>query len=129
MVKCECNGSWQYVLHYCYCVVHSMINFLVINCGNCNVVTVCSVSLVVCGVLCAVFCSSVVCYFCNLYHVMVICVVCLIVVPLPPGKTLFAVKIIIICTRLHSVTPQKTVIFITIDVRTERLIIVVEILL
>jgi hypothetical protein len=50
---------------------------------------VCSVSFIVCVVLCAVFCLSVVCYF----VMCVICVLCLIVVPLPPGKNPSAVKI------------------------------------
>jgi hypothetical protein len=48
----------------------------------------CGVSFIVCVVLCAVFCLSVV-----LFCVMcVICVLCLIVVSLPPGKNPFAVK-------------------------------------
>jgi hypothetical protein len=45
--------------------------------------SLCVVCPVVCVVLCAVFRLSVVCYF----------VLCLIVVPLPPGKHPFAVKI------------------------------------
>jgi hypothetical protein len=40
------------------------------------------VSFSVCVALCAVFCSSVVCYFSD----MCICVLCLIVVPVPPGR-------------------------------------------
>jgi hypothetical protein len=59
------------------------------NCICCScicIVIVCSVSLIVCVVLCAVFCLRVICYF-------VRCVLCLIVVPLPPDKTPFAVKI------------------------------------
>jgi hypothetical protein len=43
----------------------------------------------VCVVLCAVFLSNFV-LFCVMY---VICVLCLIVVPLSPGKNPFAVKI------------------------------------
>jgi hypothetical protein len=43
----------------------------------------CSVFVIVCVVLCTVFCLSMVC---------VICVLCLIVVSLPPGKNPFAVK-------------------------------------
>jgi hypothetical protein len=43
----------------------------------------CSVSFIVCVVLCAVFRLSVVLF----------CVMCLIVVPLPPGQNPFAVKI------------------------------------
>jgi hypothetical protein len=42
-----------------------------------------SVSFIVCVVLCAVFCLSVVCY----------CMLCLTVEPLPPGKQPFAVEI------------------------------------
>jgi hypothetical protein len=47
------------------------------------------VSFIVCVVLCAVLCLSVVCYFVW----CVTCELCLIVVPLPPGKNPFAVKI------------------------------------
>jgi hypothetical protein len=47
---------------------------------------VCCVSFIVCVVLCDVFCLRVVCYFVG-------CVLCLIVVPLPPGKNPFAVKV------------------------------------
>jgi hypothetical protein len=54
----------------------------------CIVYIMCSVSLIVCVVLCAKFYLSAVCYF-----VCVIYVLCLIVVPLPPGKNQFAVKI------------------------------------
>jgi hypothetical protein len=25
---CECNSSWQYVLHYCYWLVYNILNFL-----------------------------------------------------------------------------------------------------
>jgi hypothetical protein len=49
----------------------------------------CSVSFIVCVVLCAVF-RLIVVLFCV---VCVICVLCLIVVALPPGKTPFADKI------------------------------------
>jgi hypothetical protein len=52
----------------------------------------CSVSFIVCVVLCAVFCLSVVCYF--VWCVLFVC--CLIVVQLPPGRNPFSVKIIII---------------------------------
>jgi hypothetical protein len=52
---------------------------------------VCSVSFIVCVVLCAVFRLSVVYYSVR----CVICVFCLIVVPLSPGKNPFAVKEII----------------------------------
>jgi hypothetical protein len=45
--------------------------------------------LCVCVVLCAVFYLSVMCYF--VWYVY-FCVLCLIVVPLPPGKTPFTVK-------------------------------------
>jgi hypothetical protein len=49
----------------------------------------CSVSFIVCVVLCAVFCLIVV-----LFCVMcVICLLCLIVLLLPPDKIPFAVKI------------------------------------
>jgi hypothetical protein len=30
MVKCECNRSWKYVFHYCYCSVYGMLNILII---------------------------------------------------------------------------------------------------
>jgi hypothetical protein len=50
---------------------------------------VCNVPFIVCGVLCAVFCASVV-LFCV---ICVICALCLIVVLLPLGKIPFAVKI------------------------------------
>jgi hypothetical protein len=45
-------------------------------------------------VLCAVF-RLIIVLFCVVY---VICVLCLIVVPLPPGKNPFAVKMMIIIT-------------------------------
>jgi hypothetical protein len=49
---------------------------------------VCSVPFIVCLVLCAVFCLSVVCYFVR----CVLFVLCLIVLSLPPGKNTFAIK-------------------------------------
>jgi hypothetical protein len=49
----------------------------------------CSVSFIVCVVLCAVF-RLIVMLFCVM---CVICLLCLIVLPLPPGKNPFAVKI------------------------------------
>jgi uncharacterized protein YqhQ len=49
---------------------------------------VCSVSFIVSVVLCAVFCLSVVCYF--VLSVLFVC--CLIIVPLPPGKTYLQFK-------------------------------------
>jgi hypothetical protein len=62
-------------------------------CCSCNciciVFIICSVLFIACVVLSAVFCLSVVCYF--VWHVLVVC--CVIVVPLPPGKNPFAVKI------------------------------------
>jgi hypothetical protein len=58
--------------------------FEVHNVGNrYSPCVVCSVSFIVRVVLCAVFCLSVVCYF----------VWCVIVVPLPPSKNPFAIKI------------------------------------
>jgi hypothetical protein len=48
----------------------------------------CSVSFIVCVVLCAVFCFECGVLFCVM---CVICVLRLIVVPLPPGKNPFAV--------------------------------------
>jgi hypothetical protein len=60
------------------------------NCScNCIVFIVCSVSFIVCVVLCVVFCLRVVCYFVW----CVICVLCLIVVALPPGKNPFTAKV------------------------------------
>jgi hypothetical protein len=62
-------------------------------CDSCNciciVFIVCSVPFNACVVLCAVFCLSVMCYFVW----CVICVLCLIVVSLPPAKSPFAVKL------------------------------------
>jgi hypothetical protein len=55
----------------------------------CVVFIVCNVSFIVCIALSAVFCLSVVCYFCE----MCIFVLCLTVVPLPPGKNPFAVQL------------------------------------
>jgi heme/copper-type cytochrome/quinol oxidase subunit 1 len=52
------------------------------------VFVVCSVSFIVCVVLCAVF-HLIVVLFCVM---CVICVLCLTVVPLLPGKNPFAVK-------------------------------------
>jgi type IV secretory pathway component VirB8 len=46
-------------------------------------------SFIVCVALCAVFCLNVVFVLCD----MCICVLCLIVVPLPPGKNPFVVQI------------------------------------
>jgi hypothetical protein len=69
MVKYERISSWHYVFHYCYCLVYNMLIFININLYNCScnfiyiVFIVCSVSLFVYVVLCAVFCLSVVCYF------------------------------------------------------------------
>jgi hypothetical protein len=63
------------------------INNNLCNCScNCIYIVffVCSVSFIVCVVLCAVFYFIVMC---------VICVFCLIIVPLPQGKIPFAVKI------------------------------------
>jgi hypothetical protein len=96
MVKCECISSWHYVFHYCYCSVYSIFIFIIINLFNCIYNCICcscncsrilfivyGVSFIVCVVLWLYFCLSVVCYFvwCVLF------VLCLIVVPLPPGKT------------------------------------------
>jgi hypothetical protein len=49
----------------------------------------CSVPFIVCVVLCAVF-RLIVVLFCVMF---VICLLCLIVLPLPPGKIPFAFKI------------------------------------
>jgi hypothetical protein len=27
MVKCKWNHSWQYIIHYCYCLLYSMLSF------------------------------------------------------------------------------------------------------
>jgi hypothetical protein len=54
------------------------------------------VSFIVSVILCAVFCLSAVSYFvcCVLFECGVLfCVLCLTVVPLPPGANPFAVKI------------------------------------
>jgi hypothetical protein len=48
------------------------------------------VSFIVCVVMCAGFCLSVVCYFVGYVYS---CVLCLIVVPLPEGKNPFAVQL------------------------------------
>jgi hypothetical protein len=53
----------------------------------------CNVSFIVCVSLCVVFCLSVLCYF--VWYVY-FCVLCFIVVPLPPGKNQFPVQLIII---------------------------------
>jgi hypothetical protein len=47
---------------------------------------VCNVSFIVCVAFCAVFCLSMMCDMC-------ICVLCLIVIPLPNDENLFAVQI------------------------------------
>jgi hypothetical protein len=74
-------------LNYCSC------NCICCSC-NCNciciVFIVCSVSFIVCVVLCAVVMFERGVLFCVM---CVICVLCLIVVPLSPGKSPFAVKI------------------------------------
>jgi hypothetical protein len=56
----------------------------------CVVFTVCSVSFIVCVVLCAVFCLFVCCV---ILVTRVICMLCLIVVPLPLGEDPFEVQI------------------------------------
>jgi hypothetical protein len=66
-----------------------LINTTLCNCsGDCCVFILCRV-FIVCVVLCAVFRLIVV-----LFYVMcVVCVLCLNVVPLPPGENPLAVKI------------------------------------
>jgi hypothetical protein len=72
---------WHYLFHYCYCLVYSMVIFININLFNCSsncvciVFIVCSVPFIVCVVLCAVFCLSVVCYF--VWCVLFVCCVLL----------------------------------------------------
>jgi hypothetical protein len=62
-------------------------NFIICSCNCiCIVFIVCNLSFIVCVVLYDVFCWKVVSY-------SVGSVLCLIVVPLPPGKTPFAVKV------------------------------------
>jgi hypothetical protein len=74
----------RHVLSYLIVVI---IIFVVVVNRICIVFILCSVSFIVCVVLCAMFCLSAV-----LFCVMcVICVFCLIVVSLPPGKNPFAV--------------------------------------
>jgi hypothetical protein len=51
---------------------------------------VCNVSFIVCVALCAVFRLSVVCYFVQYVY---FCVLCLIAVPLSPGKNPFAIQL------------------------------------
>jgi hypothetical protein len=88
----------HHVFHYWCCLVYSMIIFININLYNCScnciccsctcifiVFIVCSMSFVVCVVLCE--CGVLFCVMC------VIWVLCLIVVPFPPGKNPFAFKI------------------------------------
>jgi hypothetical protein len=70
-----------------------MASLSFINANLYNVVVIvfilCSVSFIVCVVLCSVF-RLIVVLFCV---ICVICVLCLIVVTLPPGKKPSAVKI------------------------------------
>jgi hypothetical protein len=66
MVKCECNSSHHYVFHYLYCLVYSMLNFLLIVIfinHICIIFIVCSVTVIVCGAVYVVFRLGVVIYF------------------------------------------------------------------
>jgi hypothetical protein len=56
-MKCEYISSWHYVFHYRYCLVYNIPTFINIHWFNCicTVFIVCSVSFIVCVVLCAVF--------------------------------------------------------------------------
>jgi hypothetical protein len=56
----------------------------------CFVFIVCNVHFIVCVDLCAVFCLRMVCYFVRCVY---FCLLCLIVVPLPPGRNPFAVQL------------------------------------
>jgi hypothetical protein len=92
MVIRECNVSWHYAFHYCYCLVYRMLNFSLIiiftNWIRFEFI-VCSVSLIVWVVLWGVFCLSEVSYF--VWYVFFM--FCLIVVPLPLGKPSFAIQL------------------------------------
>jgi hypothetical protein len=59
------------LFHYCYCLVHNILIFLILIYFIVVVIVfvvivivfiVCNMSFIVCVVLCAVFCLSVLCY-------------------------------------------------------------------
>jgi hypothetical protein len=92
-LTCEAQQKLSYyVFHYCYRLVYHMLIFLILLIYIIVVVIVfilCSVFFIVCVVLCTAF-RLIVVLFCVM---CVSCHLCLIVLPMPPGKNPLAVKI------------------------------------
>jgi hypothetical protein len=96
LLNCSCNCICIVFIvcsvSFIVCVVLCAVFCLSVVCYLCDVFIVCRVSFIVCVFLCAVFCLSVVCYLCVVSYCST----------LPPGKLPFSVEIIIIIINIET---------------------------